>query len=110
MTRFIYLPEDFGKEVVAPAGYYLPLEEEFVDHNGKRLLCIVGTVCIEASCCGIGNWEYLRVEGYVVEQDRSHHQRDGIYLEIETVEDDGERTAIAKLLLDKHPGVRIEFR
>jgi hypothetical protein len=52
----------------------------------------------------------VRVEGYVVENDSSQSQSDGTSLEIETIEDDGVRTAITKLLLDKHPRARIEFR
>jgi hypothetical protein len=110
MTRTIYVPEDFGNEVATPSGYYQPLEEESIDYNGKRLFYILGTACIEASCCGIGSWEYLRVEGYVVENDSSQSQDGETYPEIETVENDSEKTAITKLLLDKHPGARIEFR
>jgi len=110
MARTVYVREDFGDEVAAPSGYYQPLEEAFVDYNGKRLLCIVGTACIEASCCGIGSWLYLRVEGYVVDNDSSQSQSGGTCQEIETIEDDGEKRAITKLLLDKHPGARIEFR
>jgi hypothetical protein len=110
MTRSIYVPEAFGIEVEAPSGYYLPLAEECVDYNGKKLVYILGTACIDASCCGVGSWEYLRVEGYVVENDSSRSQGDGTHLEIETIEDDSEKTAIGKVLLDKHPGARIEFR
>jgi hypothetical protein len=81
-----------------------------MDYNGKQLLYIVGTACIEASCCGIGSWKYLRVEGYVIEKDSSRSQGDRTYLEIETIENDSDKAAISKLLLDKHPGARIEFR
>lgn len=110
MTIRNYVPEVFGDEVAAPSGYYVPLEEGFVHYNGRRLLYVSGTACIEASCCGIGSWQYARVEGYVVENDSSQSHGDGTGLEIETIEDEGDRMAIRTLLLDKHPGARIEFR
>jgi hypothetical protein len=110
VARSIYVPEDFGNEVVAPSGYYVPLEEAFIEYNGRRLLFILGNYCIEASCCGVGSWSYLRVEGYVIGKYDSKRQTDEAYFEIETIENDIEKTEISKLLLDKHPGVRIEFR
>jgi hypothetical protein len=108
--RARYLPEDLGNEVVAPSGYYQPLEEAFLDYSDKRLVYILGTACIDASCCGTSSWKYLRVEGYVVESNLSQGQSEGTGLEIETIEDAGDRAAISSLLLDRHPGVRIEFR
>jgi hypothetical protein len=110
VTRTRYSSEDFGNEVAAPSGYYVPLEEGSVYYNGKRLLYVLGTACMEASCCGIGSWQYARVEGYVVENDSSQSQSEGTGNEIETIVDDAERKTITKLLLDKHPGARIEFR
>jgi hypothetical protein len=110
MARAAYVPEDFGKEVAAPSGYYLPLEEVSIEYNGKRLLYILGSACIEASCCGTGSWKYVRVEGYVVENDPSQGQSDGVHPEVDTIESSSEGAAISELLLEKHPGARIEFR
>lgn len=110
MARAAYVPDDFGNEIAAPSGYYQPIEEQLLDYNGRRLLCVLGTACIEASCCGMGSWAYLRVEGYVVGDVSSRGQGDGAPLEIDTVEDEGEKAAIRELLLDMHPGARIEFR
>ena len=110
MARATYLPESFGSEIVAPSGYYQPIEEAVVDHDGRRLLYVLGSACIDASCCGIGSWQYARVEGYLVESDRPRGEDDRDRTEIDTIEDDSDRRAIIRLLLDKHPGVRIEFR
>ena len=110
MARSRYVPDEFGNEVAAPSGYYQPLEQGSIDYDGKRLLYTLGIACVEASCCGIGSWNYLRVEGYVVENDSSQNQSDAKDIEIETIEDDSEKTAISELLLDRHPGARIEFR
>lgn len=110
MTRARYVPEALGCEVAAPSGYYQPLEEAFLDRHGKRLLYILGTACVDASCCGTSSWAYLRVEGYVIEDDSLQCRGDGMNLEIDTIDNDSERAAIGKLLSGKHPGARVEFR
>ncbi|MBN1628216.1 MAG: hypothetical protein JW990_00500 [Thermoleophilia bacterium] len=110
MTRAIYAPEDFGVEVVAPSGYYVPLEAAFAEYAGRRLLYILGNYCIEASCCGVGSWNYLRVEGYVLRMPDPEARAPEAHFEIETIESELEKKEIGRLLLDRHPGVRIEFR
>ena len=110
MARATYVPEELGKEVIAPSGYYTPLEEAILDYDGKSLLYVRGTGCIEASCCGAGSWGYLRVEGYLSMQEYSQYRKTGTSVAVNTVEDEGEKAGIAKLLLTKYPGARIEFR
>jgi hypothetical protein len=110
MAREIYLPEELGYEVCTPSGYYQPVDKALVDYGGKRVLYASGIACVDASCCGTGSWQYLRVEGYVVENGRHEERILEDRIEIDTIEDDGEKTAISRLLLEKHPGARIEFR
>jgi hypothetical protein len=113
MARITYSPGDFGSEVQAPWGYYQALEEATIDYAGRPVLYTLGSACIEASCCGKGSWNYARVEGYVVEGvsvPASGSASDAGPMEIETVEDVEAKAAIAKLVLEKHPGVRVEFR
>jgi hypothetical protein len=110
VAKATYVPEVFGTEVVAPAGYYLPLEAAFAEYNGRQLLYILGNYGIEASCCGVGSWNYLRVEGYILQSPHPESSTHDACYEIETIENDLETKEIGKLLLDRHPGVRIEFR
>jgi hypothetical protein len=110
MTRSTYVPEDFGSELAAPSGYYQPQTQALLDHDGRLLLYILGTACIEASCCGVGSWSYVRVEGYLLEPGSFETRRKGTPVEIDTVDDPGQRAVIGALLLEKHPGSRVEFR
>ena len=113
MVRHPYLPEELGNEVVAPSGYYQPLEEVVVDYQGKQLLYVLGTGCIEASCCGKGSWSYARVEGFIAEEPAGGEPGLGPgpgQMLVDTIEDADEREAIAALLHERHPGVRVEFR
>jgi hypothetical protein len=74
------------------------------------LLYVLGNYCIEASCCGVGSWNYLRVEGYVLQAPDPEPRTPDTHFEIETIENDLDKKQIGRLLLDKYPGVRIEFR
>jgi len=109
MARATYFPDDLGHEVVAPSGYYQPVEARALEHAGGRLLYTMGTACIEASCCGRGSWDYLRVEGYIV-PGSSEELAAGKPVEIDTIEEAVEQAAITRLLQERHPGVRVEFR
>jgi hypothetical protein len=109
VARSIYSADDLGNEIAAPSGYYRPVEAGAVEHAGRRLLYTLGTACIEASCCGRGSWDYLRVEGYVV-AGPSEDPTTGGPVEIDTIEDAAEKAAITRLLQGKHPEARIEFR
>jgi hypothetical protein len=90
--------EDIGCEIVAPAGYYLPIEKNTLDVSGRMLLYIRGSACIESSCCGVGSWEYIAVVGYVKEEG-----------DIVRVEDEEEQESVRHLLSRLHPNARIEF-
>jgi hypothetical protein len=104
-----YRREQLGREVEAPSGYYLPMREEWLEFRGRRLLYVLGSACIEASCCGVGSWAYLRVEGFATDDDVLVLNEQG-RLDVETVAGDDESRAIIALLRERHPGVRIEFR
>ena len=69
MARSLYTHEELGREIEAPSGYYQPMEEAWLAFQGRQLLYVLGAACIEASCCGVGSWSYLRVEGYSAEDD-----------------------------------------
>ena len=58
----------------------------------------------------VGSWSYLRIEGYIIDKYDSQQHTDEANDEIETIENDIEKIEVSKLLLDEHPGVRIEFR
>ncbi|MBP1706820.1 MAG: hypothetical protein H6Q39_544 [Chloroflexi bacterium] len=103
-----YLRPLLGQEVAAPAGYYLPQEEGLLFYKGKQVLYVLGSVCIESACCGVGmskgGWNYIQVPGYLVGE-----EKDSAACDIETVEDESDRLAIIRLLREKYPQARIEF-
>jgi hypothetical protein len=110
VAKSAYSSGDFGTEVQAVWGYYQPMEAGVLEFAGKPLLYTLGSACIEASCCGKGSWNYVRVEGYVAEGGPEWRPGGSDTVEIDTIEGTQEQAAIAKLLAEKHPGFRVEFR
>jgi len=68
-----YTHQELGREVEAVAGYYVPERELRLAYRGREVLCVIGRVSVEASCCGSRDWRYARVPGYV---ERWHYARD----------------------------------
>ena len=110
VERIRYVPEILGSEIVAPSGYYQPVEFGLMEHAGNRVLYTLGAACIEASCCGVGSWKYVRVEGIVAGDESPTLGNDGESIDMDTIEDDEAKMAIRKLILEKHPDARVEFR
>lgn len=70
----------------------------------------IGAVCVVASCCGAGSWNYVRVEGYVAD-DHSGESKAGQGAScVVPIRDVRDRAAISRLVQDRHPSVRVEFR
>jgi hypothetical protein len=101
-----YIHPELGKEVQALAGYYTPIEEKVIIYNGRQVLYIAGSICIDSSCCGVGNWSYIQIPGYLVKERISDSDAAS---EIETIQDETDRKNIQKLMLEKYPSARIEF-
>jgi len=134
LARVKYVLDAVSRETTAPAGYYVPREEGFLDYQDRKVLYTLGDVCIETSCCGTGSWSYVRVHGYLVgeaasqdeqgtpsqaEQGAPSQAEQGTpsqaepgrrCFEIDTIEDLADRVAICRQLMEKHPGARVEFR
>ncbi|MBN1383218.1 MAG: hypothetical protein JXA41_16250 [Deltaproteobacteria bacterium] len=51
----------------AIAGYYEVEEELLIPVNNQEVLCILGYVCWDNSCCGSGGCRYVSVPGYIVD-------------------------------------------
>jgi hypothetical protein len=104
-----YVHPRLGIEVTAPAGYYVPVQEDILQYKGKGVLYVVGNGCIETSCCGKGNWSYVQVPGFIAQEHLNGEDLDSPVSEIETIQDEVDRAEITKLLQDKYPYARIEI-
>ncbi len=104
-----YTHPQLNIEVKAPSGGYVPHEENILSYEGKDVIYIVGLMVIETSCCGIGSWEYVQVPGYLINRGEISNNNKEPKSKIDTIQNEKDRTAIYKLLEQRHPGARIEI-
>lgn len=101
---------ELGKEVQALAGYYTPREEHVLLYNGREVIYILGCVSVDTSCCGVGNWNYIQVLGFLVRKHIRRGETASPVSEIEIIQDEEARSSIRQSLRKKHPGAQIEIR
>ena len=93
-----YIHQELGKDVNALAGYYTPMNELRLEHDGKEVLCVTGLGVIESSCCGTGGCAYAIVPGYIVNWKYRVNDTGMPVSEVEPVADKGARREITAIL------------
>jgi hypothetical protein len=108
--KISYLCSGLGEEKRGIAGGYTAQDKNLLPYKDRQVLYITGNVCLDTSCCGKGNWNYIQVIGYLLNDPDKECQNDTISMEVDTVEDQEDKFNLRKILAEKHPGARIEFR
>jgi len=104
-----YTHLELNKEISCVAGFYSPQKEVRLKYNGREVLYVIGRAVIESSCCGVGNWGYALVPGYIVGW---QHERNAAGLpvsEVEPVSDETSRSSLRKLIKEAENISQIEF-
>ena len=97
MTEYTHLKlnEDYKTGI---AGYYTPQKEGRLKYDGREVLYVVGHAVIEASCCGISDWGYVLVPGFVVRWQGKTNDSGAPVSEVETIADEKARDEIIKMI------------
>ena len=104
-----YTHTELGRDVESFAGFYTPLKEVRLEHNGREILVVVGLATVESSCCASGSCRYAIVPGYIDSWQRRKN-RDGLPLsEVETITDSEARRQIAKIIEESEGITNIDF-
>lgn len=92
------------------AGYYTPQQEIRLPYKGREVLCIIGQVVLESSCCTVNtDWAYALVPGYILNW-RDGVNEDGLPVsEVEPVRDTKEREEIRKAIQTQEPSAMVDF-
>ena len=107
-TTTSYRHTKLGEDIVTGiAGTYTPEKEVRLPYNGREVLYVVGEATLASSCCGVGNWVYVAVPGYILKWHSSND--DGAPVsEVEPV-GAAEREEIRKIIELKEATDRIDF-
>jgi hypothetical protein len=105
-----YFCDSIGEEKRSIAGGYTVQERIVLPFKDHQVLCILGNVCLDTSCCGSGNWNYIQVIGYLSGTTKLENIQSAGPLEIDTIEERDDRIALRQILAEKYPSAKIEFR
>ena len=105
----LYSPPVLGDEKRSISGGYTPLEKILIQYKNRQLLIILGTACLDGSCCGSSNWNYIQVAGYLLTSSEKAAAGTANALEIDTIDNESDQEAIRQILMQKYPNSRIEF-
>lgn len=100
---------DLGQEVRTFGGYFIPREEGLLDYGKRHVFYIMGRAVIETSCCGSSAWMYVQVPGFARDEDGAAVRDPSGVAEVDPITEDEDRRNITSLLLQKHPGARVEI-
>jgi len=105
-----YTHVELGKDVtVGIAGYYTPEKEVRLNYNGREVLYIIGKAVIESACCGVGNWGYALVPGYIVHWQNKRNEADLPVSEVEPISDEKIRNNIKQIIQSKETVAQVQF-
>jgi len=96
-----------GQENPAIAGYYEVERELRIPVKDREVLCIIGYVCWDNSCCGAGGRRYLSVPGYLLEYKNDIDKEGRPVSKVQRITDEGEQRKIRALLRQKIRNVQI---
>ena len=104
-----YTHLELNKEIFCVAGYYTPQKEVRLSYNNREVLYVVGRSVIESSCCGVGNWGYALVPGYIVSWQSETNAAGLPVSEVEPVSDEASRNNIRQIIKEAESISQIEF-
>ncbi len=104
-----YTHLELNKDVNCIAGFYTPQEEIRLKYSNREVLCVVGQVVIESSCCGAGSHTYALVPGYIVSWQNERNSAGLPVSEVEPVSDEASQNNIRKLIKEARSVSYVEF-
>lgn len=103
--RYIHIEP--GQENRAIAGHYEVEEELRLSVGQREILCILGYVCWDNTCCGAGGCRYVNVPGYILDYKKNIDNEGRPVSLVEKVTDKEEQKQIRNLLKQRIGSLQI---
>lgn len=104
-----YIHDELGQSIDSIAGYYTPMKELRLAHNGGEVLCILGSAAIESSHYRIGSCAYALVPGYILKWQFKNSDNGMPISEVEPIRNEGDKDAISAAINKIEPVTIIDF-
>lgn len=90
-----YIHDPLNQPIDSIAGYYTPLKELKLMHDGREVLCIMGYVAVESSHYMTGGGTYALVPGYIAKWHFKQCEDGRPVSEVEPIRDESSQVAIS---------------
>ena len=104
-----YTHQELNNAVYSPSGYYVPQKEIRLKHNDKEVLYVTGHAAIEASCCGVADWTYALVPGYIISWQKETNEAGLPVSEVEPISGEAAQDDIRKIVQEAENVYPVEF-
>ena len=104
-----YIHDKLEQPVESIAGYYTPMKELRLKHNGREVLCVLGYVAVESSHYLTGGGTYALVPGYIVKWKFKESDSGMPVSEVEPIRDEEARQGISAAINEIEPTKIIDF-
>jgi len=100
---------ELNKEIQTISGWYVLHKEVRFEHMGREFLYLVGSACVDSSCCGTGGCYYAVVPGSVVSW-KSGTSETGLPVSVvEPVRDDQAKADLENMIIKKEGVSQVQF-
>jgi hypothetical protein len=104
-----YTHLELDRDIEALAGYYTPRKEVRLPYEGREVLYVISRAVVDASCCGVADFNCALVPGYVVRW-RAETNGEGLPVsEVEPVTDPVARVRVRKIIQETEDVSQVEF-
>ena len=91
-----YIHDPLNQPIDSIAGYYTPLKELKLMHDGREVLCIMGYVAVESSHYMTGGGTYALVPGYIMKWHFKQSEDGRPVSEVEPIKDEAVQQRICE--------------
>ncbi len=107
MTKYTHL--ELNQDIKAVAGYYTPQKEVRLKYNGREVLYAISQAVVDASCCGVADFSYALVPGYIIRW-QTEMNKDGLPVsEVAPITDKATQDNISQIIKETEHISQIEF-
>ena len=107
MNKYTHL--ELNTDIEALAGHYTPQKEVRLKYNGREVLYVISQAVIDASCCGVADFNCALVPGYIVRW-QPETNKDGLPVsEVEPITDKVAQVKIRKIIQETEDVSQVEF-
>ena len=105
-----YTHLELGEDIVIGIGGSYMLDKEVrLSYGGREVLYIIGHTNIESACCGVSNWGYALVPGYIIKWQAEKDKNGLSVTEVEPIGDKEAQQAVKRLIESLEIVAQVQF-